>query len=393
VRRRLLPSSHSSRGRPQISAPTDFRHIHSESFRFPDYGPPQPQTQPPARTRPRSFRPIELSIYGSDDNQLSPILPHFDYPSPPVTPPQRAFTHSTGSPDTFAMSHERSQSTLSFHIPRKPTNTGSVFDSPRSDSTITRPSPARVRAYTSPSPPTSAMGELIERVAKAMVERDRLQERIEDVIERQSIYVSSRPSSPAGRQPSMAYSISDMEPMPDIPALPPNAPSFSQRLTSDRPSTAPTRPVVASFARSKSGRQLEGRAPPPPLPLRLRPPLRKKKSFSRVSTWLGFPGDPQHSRDISLDSITNAPKPVNAGDGFYQIATAGPRQARQRSSFESYDSVSDWTSSGEELEEEEQTVPTSASPSSSTTIKAMAFPFQQISHGMAPQRRSVGVAF
>lgn len=59
--------------------------------------------------------------------------------------------------------------------------------------------------------------------------------------------------------------------------------------------------------------------PPPPLPLLLpRPPLRKKKSFSRVSTWLSG----GHSRHLSLDSVTNAPVPVTARDGFYQCVDA-----------------------------------------------------------------------
>lgn len=395
VRRRLLSSSSSSR-RPQISAPSNFRHIHSESFRFPDYGPPQP------RPRPRSFRPLELSIY-EPDNHLSPMLPHFDYPSPPITPPQRALTRSDGSGNSHSLSHGRSYSSLSFHIPRKPTNTGSVFDSPRSDA-LQRPSPARVRAYTSPASQAPVMEDLIERVATALLERDRIQEQIEEVIERQSIYISSRPSTANGLRSSAAQSFVDMEPMPDVPALPPNAPSFSERLSSDRPTTASSRPPVripyraktfneasAAFSRSPSGRRLQVRTPPPPLPLRLRPPLRKKKSFSRVSTWLGFPGDPQHNRDISLDSITNVPRPIHVNDGFYQIASsAAPSGPRQRSSFESDVTVSDWSSSA--YEQEEETVPTSCSPGSSTTIKAVAPP-RPIIFGVAPQRQSVGVAF
>ena len=69
-----------------------------------------------------------------------------------------------------------------------------------------RPRTARARAYTAPhsgdghsrSPPSVIMEDLVERVASAMLERDRLQERIEDVIERQSIYTNSRPSTAYG---------------------------------------------------------------------------------------------------------------------------------------------------------------------------------------------------
>ncbi|KAI1769482.1 hypothetical protein GGR53DRAFT_1368 [Hypoxylon sp. FL1150] len=371
--RRLLlrpGSSSSSSRRPQISAPTNFRHLYSESFRFPDYGHAQ------MRPRPASFRPLELSIYISD-NRLSPILPHFDYPTPPVTPPQRAFTLSSRSEDSPPIPHSRSYSSMSFHIPRRPVNGGSVFDSPRSDfSTPQRPQPARLRAYTSPTSSNPMMEDLVEKVASAMMERDRLQEKIEDVLERQSIYISSRPSTANG-QP-------EMEPMPDIPALPPNAPSFSERLSSDRPQTAPSQPSRMPY-KANSSRKVEGRAPPPPLPLRLRPPLRKKKSFSRVSTWL-FPGEEQ-SRDISLESLTTAPRPVTNADGFYQVADS---EAKERCSLDTLSS-SDWTV------EEEQTVPTSLSPSSTATFKARVEPSMPILSGLQqpivpPQRRSVGVA-
>ncbi|KAI0132478.1 hypothetical protein BJ170DRAFT_249380 [Xylariales sp. AK1849] len=389
VRKRLLSNKSTSR-RPQISAPLDFRHVYSGTSNFPNYGGPQ------MRLRPRSFRPLELSIY-QPNNQLSPMIPHFDYPSPPVTPPQRAITRSNGSGDSYTLSHERSISSLSFHVPRRPTNTGSVFDSPRSD-VISRPSPARVRAYTSPEGQAPIMDDLIERVATAMLERDKLQEQIEDVIERQSIYVSSRPSTATGMRPGTARSIMDMEPLPDVPALPPDAPSFSERLSFDRPQTAPAKPAAhsshrgrsfteasAAFGPSPLGRKMESRIPPPPLPLRLRPPLRKKKSFSRVSTWLGFPGDPQHHRDISLESITNQPMPIQANEGFYQVAAS-----LRRSSFESDETVSDWTS---DAEAEVQTVPTSWSPSSSATIRAVD-PLRTVVFGQAPHRESaVGVAF
>ncbi|KAK6088700.1 hypothetical protein SCUP234_00580 [Seiridium cupressi] len=391
MRKRFFPSKSRSR-RPQISAPSDFRHVTSGGMGFSSH-----EDQP--RFRPRSFRPLELSIY-KPNNRLSSMMPYFNYPSPPVTPPQRAMAPSSDSEDSFSLKHQQSSSTLSFHIPRKPANLGSVFDSPQS-SAIKRPSPARLRTNTPPKVQSPAMDDLIERVATAMLERDVLQEQIEDVIERQSIYVSSRPSTANGPRPSTARSIVDvdMEPMPQVPALPPNAPSFSERLSFDRPRTAPIKaqappaPPANSLPQGQRGyvtspgsRRVEGRVPPPPLPLRLRPPLRKKKSFSHVSNWLGFPGDVQHTRNLSLDSVTNKPLPIPKDGGFYEVAAPA-----RKSSFGSDDTVSDWTSSDAEIEE--QTAPTSWSPSSSATIRAVDPP-RAVVLGQAPWRESVvGVAF
>lgn len=206
-----------------------------------------------------------------------------------------------------------------------------------------------------------------------------------------------------------------MEPMPDIPALPPNAPSFSERLSTDRPRTAPSRTPTRTPYRANSSRRIEGRVPPPPLPLRLRPPLRKKKSFSRVSrvsSWLFPGGGPEHKRDISLDSITNLPRPVTGTDGFYQVAQPppSPQSPARKFSFDTVSTVSDWSASAaaekaEDGEEEEvQTIPTSWSPSSHETMrKAFAADTPPIDAAFGRQRetfarppqvgRSVGVAF
>lgn len=421
VRRRLLPrpSTSSSSRRPHISAPSDFRHVGSGAIQFTEYEqspppppvprlpPPAPSHSPPAelqvrQRRPRSFRPLELSIY-LPHNRLSSLLPHFEYATPPVTPPNRLLSYDNHSDGNQCMTHSRSVSSLSFHIPRKPCNTGSVFDSPGSD-VITRPSLARVRAGPAPLDEAPAM-DLIERVATAMLERDELQGRIEDAIERQSVYFDSRPSSAAGRRPSPTRSVrshntaSKMEPMPEIPALPPNAPSFSQRLSSDRPpATRPnplaqnpyrptqsdTSPASDSDVSCPESRAL-GLALPPPLPLKLRPPLRKKKSFSRVSSWLGLPAEQlRYSRMKSLERVTNRPMPTHIKDGFYEVA----ENARLRPSHDSDDSVSEWS----EEDIEKQTLPTSCSPSNSISAKAISPP--PLIFGSGPYRASVvGVAF
>lgn len=191
--------------------------------------------------------------------------------------------------------------------------------------------------------------------------------------------------------------------MPAIPAMPPSAPSFAERLSIERPRTAPStqstfsrayRPPPTYTDRSQSfdapgASQPASSTPPvrkpvpasafnshppwrspqiidntidmevplaPPLPLILRPPLRKKKSFSRVSSWL-FPAGvedraqatttppPQrlHTRDVSVNSVTNAPLPLTGRDGFYQTLPPSAVFSGRRSSF---DSMSDITRSG-----------------------------------------------
>lgn len=169
----------------------------------------------------------------------------------------------------------------------------------------------------------------------------------------------------------------ELEPMPTIPALPPSEPSFAARLNCEveRPQTAP---LAVPFEHANRSQTFGGEpqtqttastptypyrddAPlPPPLPLVLRPPLRKKKSFSRVSTWL-FP-ERQHSRNISLDSVTNLPQPVKGTDGFYQCVPDGSGAGRQ--SFDSVGTVTTW-----ESDDEHRTVPTTWSPGSTPASK------------------------
>ncbi|KAK0617818.1 hypothetical protein B0T17DRAFT_311499 [Bombardia bombarda] len=390
-RTRWLSRSSSTSRRPQISGPSDFRHLHSTSFQAPGQ----------VHQRPVSFRPLELSIF-MPDNHLSPLLPHFDddkqsedYITPPP-PVHSASGRWGGSSSSATLTNDRSYSQMSFHLPRRHGREGSNISASLNEITPPRiPLKSRARAYTAPSPE-----KIVERIASAMLEKERLQAEIDSIIERQSIYISSRPGT--------AHESRDFgEPMPSIPALPAAAPSFAERLSNDagsrRPHTAPssqlatttpppfTMPTqqqqdksplalaVAAFnshpphvsastttntnmattststfhsrirEHSNSPNPLanQNRAAPiraerdrplvlaPPLPLVLRPPLRKKKSFSRVSNWLFFnptanggnntnnsnsgnhPQNP-HQRGISLDSVTNLPRNVKSGEGFYQ---------------------------------------------------------------------------
>ncbi|KAL4726852.1 hypothetical protein ACLX1H_005742 [Fusarium chlamydosporum] len=404
-RRRFWSFSSNNSRRPLISAPSDFRHIATSTDPFFDYPEPTPSRASnlrPAKQLPhRPYRPLELSIY-QPDNRVSPLLPHFE-PRPANPAPSSDFseecaTELSNSPSEKvrpSLEHQKSfsDSPMSFHFPRR-NMTGSAPSSSFGDDEIPPLIPpksrGRSRAYSSPD-----VDKVKERVASAMLEVEKLQKQIDEVIERQSLYAPSRPATPhsvARTMPGMSsmYSpgdgshplTSDMEPMPSIPALPPAAPSFAQRLNSDiieRPHTAPIRsprtPVRTPITPPRRARtpgeprtpsstppprpKREDLPPPPPLPLVLRPPLRKKKSFSRVSSWL-FPGS-QHGRNMSFDSVTNAPRPIRGSQGFYQVSQGGT--SLRRRSTDSADTVSTW-----ESDDENRTVPTTCSVGSTAAV-------------------------
>ncbi|KUJ10328.1 uncharacterized protein LY89DRAFT_740056 [Mollisia scopiformis] len=370
--------------RPRIGAPTEFRHIENAM---------------PRRTD--RFRPLELSIY-MPENQLSPILSHFgpveDVPNEMPFPPP-AFTHS------------RSDSAMSFRIPRKPVRSSSgtsgtsewtAHYKPRLESLSTQqllaaleselpkpPPPARLRSMTEPP--------AYQRVKSALHEKFELEQRLKDIEEiieeRKSIYLNSRPTSRALSRADSIYSESQepMPPPPDVrsftpvPTLP-TAPSFAARVAlphaDQRPRTAPTKTVhiptrLKSFTEASAAfttpspsstssrtqsRPERSLPPPPPLPLVLQspPPLRKKKSFSRVSTWL-FPSSNEHARNGSLDSVTNTPKALTSREGFYQCVDL--QQSSRRVSTSTVSTVSTL-----ESELDEPTIPTTWTPDSSPGI-------------------------
>ncbi|KAF5693846.1 hypothetical protein FDENT_1684 [Fusarium denticulatum] len=432
-RRRFWSLSSSSR-RPLISAPSDFRHVSTAADPFLDYPEPTPSRASnlrPAKQLPhRPYRPLELSIYQSD-NGVSPIMPHFE-PRPANPAPSSDYSEcvsdlSDSQPEETkpSLEHQKSfsDSPMSFHFPRRQA-VGSAPSSSHGEDEIPPLIPpksrGRPRAYSSPD-----VEKVKERVASAMLEVEKLQKQIDDVIERQSLYVPSRPPTPysvARTMPCMSsiygpgdeplpLTSSDLEPMPSIPALPPAAPSFAQRLNSDvieRPQTAPIRsprtPVRTPITPPRRSRTPgEKRSPstppsrprrgdmppPPPLPLVLRPPLRKKKSFSRVSSWL-FPGS-QHNRNMSFDSVTNAPRPIRGNQGFYQVSLG--EASEHRRSTESIDTTSTW-----ESDDENRTVPTTCSVGSTAAVsqdEPLISRFATSTFGrndIRPQRRSVGVA-
>lgn len=180
--------SDASSRRLQISAPTDFRHVSTSSLHFPVVAGRQTPTPPrPVRpVRSSSFRPLELSL---SNDEISPILPHIGIRDHVPSPPP-AYVRDSRE-DHHYLNRQRSYTSLSFHIPRK----YAAEDTPERAAEDIPPiippkSQNRARAYTAPEVET-----IKERVASAMIEMERLQQQIDNVIERQSLYSASRPSS------------------------------------------------------------------------------------------------------------------------------------------------------------------------------------------------------
>jgi hypothetical protein len=198
VRRKL--NTYNGPRRPRIGAPSDFRRVENAIPRRTAY-----------------FRPLELSIY-MPENQLSPILPHFgetDDLSFPKDDKELPY------PPT-AITHSRSESALSFRIPRKPIRSSSGTSSewtaqfkPRPGSLSAQellaalehqlpkaPPPARLRSMTEPP--------AYERVKSALHERFELEQKLKDIEEiieeRKSVYFNSRPTSRATSRPASIYS-------------------------------------------------------------------------------------------------------------------------------------------------------------------------------------------
>ncbi|CAK7218929.1 hypothetical protein SCUCBS95973_003649 [Sporothrix curviconia] len=381
--------------------------------------------------------------------------------------------------DRNIVSHDRSHSTMSFHLPRRPVGAGSIRAGSVNSNhrTETRnnegssvppaiPQRSRLRSHSSP-----VVESMVERIASAMIEMEKLQAEIDSVVERQSIYINSRPSTAYGMvagedlpPPLMAFPAS-FEEVPTVPAIPATAPSFAERLSTERPKTAPPRSsfyggpafsggeaplqplqqplqqqqqqqqpsaslgslatagkstvslasaasvasAAAKAAKAKAkasasarnmnnitsmnnsasslartgnrhgdGPRINGRPVDvplaPPLPLVLRPPLRKKKSFSRVSHWLSFDNNNGHENNgvapsrggggdaggLSFDSVTNMPRPVTVKDGFYTClsplesvpspleAASGNGRRTSIDSLMSVDTLSTWTTEAAE---------------------------------------------
>ncbi|KAG5982418.1 hypothetical protein E4U55_001925 [Claviceps digitariae] len=344
--------------RPLISAPSDFRHVQS-GFCQPESN-KSSRAQPVSRpiisnaqafvTQKENARPLEPSIYLPDHQRISPILPHLEFARVATSTPPPAYC-AERSEQVHHLSRQHSDSSQSFDIPRR-----QLHDSPPR---VPAKSKHRARAYTSPK-----VDAIRERVASALMEVELLQKQIDNVIKRQSLYVTSRPSTSHSMAQTTPVGTASMA-MPSIPALPPAAPSFSERLNADvnrqRTLTLKTNPASCQ----RLDHEDEGRSQPctrqrcdvgplsHPLPLVPRPPLRKKKSFSAVSSWLF--SDQELTKTTEFEPVTNDLKPVKGKDGFYQIVSGPPG----RCSFQSFDSISTWYT-----EDGDQTSPTTWSSAS-----------------------------
>lgn len=172
--------------RPLISDPFNFQHTGTGAVNFMESAADLPRSAP-------VFRPLELSIYRAND-QISPLMPYFTRNITP-SPPPRALTRDTFDEDASTLAHSRSYSSQSFSIPRRPVNDVASFTTGTTSSTGDSPpripprARTRPRAYTSPS-----VEAIVERIAGAMIEKERLEGEIESVKERQS-FCLSRPSS------------------------------------------------------------------------------------------------------------------------------------------------------------------------------------------------------
>lgn len=217
---RLRNQSDASSRRPLISAPTDFRHLGSGSGSLAQSSPIRSNTvSMPRPSRPgdirlvdgpvqehrpllstsqsqsSGLRPLELSIH-MPHNRLSSLLPRFEIPPSPTPPPAYASDDSASAPPPTQPSQAsalRSYPSFSFHVPRKHLRESpppSLSDDADGQSAAPKAKKGRSRADTAPS--VQAMK---DRVANAMLEMEWLQKQIDDVVERQSMYTYSRPSS------------------------------------------------------------------------------------------------------------------------------------------------------------------------------------------------------
>lgn len=160
--------------RPLISAPSNFRHLHS--------GPFHGLRSPPQHTQ---VRPLDR-IAQVPDSHVQPAPPRLDLPPTPRIASQV-------DEERHRLLNGGNYSPMSFHVPRRQV-TASLPSTGAPETTPPRIPPRaqeRARPYTAPQ-----VEAIKERVAGAMIEAERLQQQIDEIIERQSLYSNSRPSTP-----------------------------------------------------------------------------------------------------------------------------------------------------------------------------------------------------
>lgn len=151
--------------------------------------------------------------------------------------------------------------------------------------------------------------------------------------------------------PSISFT-TDAADLSFLAPLPPAAPSFAackavdvkrpQTLTLKVSGPADLQRFGHEDRKSSKARQCDAGSLSPRLTLVVRPPVRKRDSFSAVSTRM-FSGQAL-AKKANVDPTTSKPKSVKGGDGFYQMVS-GPSCWRRN---ESFDSISTWHTEDED---------------------------------------------
>lgn len=174
--------------RPLISAPSNFRHLHSGSSHLGRFRSPL-QLQPCFAHHEPLVRPLDRGILCVPEGQ---VTLHMDLGGV-MTPPPPAYMARHLDGDDHELLAQSNFSPLSFHVPRRRVTATCTSIDGREGLTPRVPPRAqgRARPYTAPQ-----MEAIKERVASAMIEAERLQQQIDEIMERQSFYANSRPSTP-----------------------------------------------------------------------------------------------------------------------------------------------------------------------------------------------------
>ncbi|KAG5946172.1 hypothetical protein E4U59_004367 [Claviceps monticola] len=315
--------------RPLISAPSDFRHVrsgsHESDMKTSGFG-VQSVSRPVGRipvvsvTQRNHVRPLEYDAHWPYQ-RISPTVPRFELHRIATSTPPPAYCA-----ERLEQAHVWSQKRGYSSEPGQPGHITSACDDV---SRIPAKSKYRNRAGTA-----LEVDVIRECLATDVVETEKLQGQIKDTIEQKGFYDSSCLSTPRSVGPTMPAQ------------LPPAAPSFAvhkdvdvkraQTLTLNVSGPAGRQRFGHEDRKSSRARQCDAGSLSPRLTLVVRPPVRKRDSFSAVSTRM-FPGQAL-AKKAKADLTTSKPKSVKGGGGFYSTVSGPPCWRRN----ESFDSISTW---------------------------------------------------
>ncbi|KAG6030723.1 hypothetical protein E4U19_000295 [Claviceps sp. Clav32 group G5] len=301
--------------RPLISAPSDFRHVrsgsHGSDIKTSAFG-AQSVSGPVSRTPGVSVTQRNHARSSEHDahwpyQRISPTVPHFELHKIATSTPPPAYCA-----DRSEQAHAWSRRGYS----SKSGQPGRIATTYDDVSRLPAKSNYRDRAG------TALEGDVIrEHRANDVVKAEKIQGQIEDAIEQRGFYDSSCPSTSHLVAPTMSA------------PLPPAAPSLTARKDVDvkRPKTLTLKVTGPAGCqkfghedrRSSKARQCDAGRLSPRLTLVVRPPVRKRDSFSAVSTRM-FPGQALAKKAI-VDPTTSKPKSVQGG-GRHPVSAEKPRE-------------------------------------------------------------------